>query len=58
MCSSDLVLTSSGAPIYIDGKKKALVDAAGKPIKIGDGTKGSQANQIIGKIGKTTFATA
>ena len=49
------ILTSAGAPIYIDGKKKTLVDIAGKPIKIGEGKK---ANQIEGKIGKTTLATA
>ena len=49
------ILTTSGAPIYIDGKKKALVDVAGKPIKFGEGNK---ANQIAGKVGKSTLTTA
>ena len=40
---------------YIDGKKKALVDVAGKPIKFGEG---NNANQIVGKVGKAALTTA
>jgi hypothetical protein len=53
--SANPILSTSGSPIYIDGKKKALVDRAGKPVKIGVGDK---ANQIVGKVGKAKLVTA